>query len=153
MGTCFPQKSQPPLKVKVIFCVWGVASPLLANVYLHHLVVGFENRAEAERFFCCLSSMSRAAYSPLPLPSLRRTVWTFVRCPDYYARCRLLPPGQDQSIDPQSRFPDQRQISKVSSTTFRTQPPNLHPVPLMDMGFAVTCPLARHGMQQIRFLY
>src|SRR5260370_39343419 len=41
----------------------------------------------------------------------------------------------------------------VSSTAFRTQPPNLQPVPLMDMGFAVICPLARHRMPQIRFLY
>ena len=30
---------------------------------------------------------------------------------------------------------------------------NLQPVPLMDMGFAVLCPLARHRMPQIRFLY
>ena len=42
---------------------------------------------------------------------------------------------------------------EVSSTTFRTQPPNLQPVPLMDMGFAIICPLARHRMPQIRFLY
>jgi len=32
--------------------------------------------------------------------------------PDYYARCRLLPPGQDRSLDPQSGFPDKRQISR-----------------------------------------
>ena len=31
-------------------------------------------------FFCRLSSMSRAAYLPLSLPSLRRTVWAFIRC-------------------------------------------------------------------------
>jgi hypothetical protein len=42
---------------------------------------------------------------------------------------------------------------EVSSTAFRTQPPNLQPVPLLDMGFAVTCPLARHRMPQIPFLY
>ena len=42
---------------------------------------------------------------------------------------------------------------EVSSTAFRTQPPNLQPVPLMDMGFAVIGPLARHRMPQIRFLY
>jgi len=40
-----------------------------------------------------------------------------------------------------------------SSTAFRTQPPNLQPVPLMDMGFAIISPLARHRMPQIRFLY
>ena len=42
---------------------------------------------------------------------------------------------------------------EVSSTAFRTQPPNLQPVPLMDMGFAVIGQLARHRMPQIRFLY
>ena len=42
---------------------------------------------------------------------------------------------------------------EVISTAFRTQPPDLQPVPLMDMGFAVICPLARHRMPQIRFLY
>jgi hypothetical protein len=41
---------------------------------------------------------------------------------------------------------------EVSSTAFRTQPPDLQPVPLMDMGFAVICPLARHRMPLIRFL-
>ena len=54
----------------------------------------------------------------------------------------------------QSRFRDShRRSPEVSSTAFRTQPPNLQPVPLMDMGFAVICPLARHRMPQIRFLY
>ena len=34
-----------------------------------------------------------------------------------------------------------------------TQPPDLQPVPLMDMGFAIICLIARHRMPQIRFLY
>src|SRR5262249_27022325 len=42
---------------------------------------------------------------------------------------------------------------EVSSTAFRTQPPDLQPVPLMDMDFAINCPLVRHRMPQIRFLY
>ena len=42
---------------------------------------------------------------------------------------------------------------EVISTAFRTQPADLQPVPLMDMGFAVSCPLARHRMPLIRFLY
>ena len=42
---------------------------------------------------------------------------------------------------------------EVISTAFRTQPPNLQPVPLMDMDFAINCPLVRHGMPRIRFLY
>jgi hypothetical protein len=32
----------------------------------------------------------------------------------------------------------------ISSTAFLARPPNLPPVPLMDMGFAITCSLARH---------
>jgi hypothetical protein len=42
---------------------------------------------------------------------------------------------------------------EVSSTAFRTQPPNLQPVPLMDTGFVVIGRLARHRMPLIRFLY
>ena len=42
---------------------------------------------------------------------------------------------------------------EVSSTAFRTQPADLQPVPLMDMGFAVIRPLARHRMPLIRFLF
>jgi RNA-directed DNA polymerase len=74
--TRFPPKPQPPLKLEVTFCVRGVISPLLANVYLHYvfdlwaevwrekvgtgamivvryaddLVAGFQHRADAERF-------------------------------------------------------------------------------------------------------
>jgi hypothetical protein len=33
---------------------------------------------------------------------------------------------------------------EVSSTAFCAQPPDLPPVPLMDIGFAITCSLARH---------
>src|SRR5271157_4854427 len=42
---------------------------------------------------------------------------------------------------------------EVSSTAFRTQPADLQPVPLMDMGFAIIRPLARHRMPHIRFLF
>src|SRR5215469_9210789 len=41
---------------------------------------------------------------------------------------------------------------EVSSTTFHAQPPDLPPVCLMDLGFAVSGPLARHRRPQIRFL-
>jgi hypothetical protein len=40
-----------------------------------------------------------------------------------------------------------------ATTPFTTQAPNLQPVPLMDMGFAVIGQLARRRMPQIRFLY
>ncbi len=110
-------------------------------------------KASTSWFFCRLSPMSRAAYSPLPLPSLRRTVWAFIRC-------RTTTPAADfcrpLRMDPSSLSPDSGTNSRspeVSSTAFRTQPPDLQPAPLMDMGFAVICPLARHRMPLIRFLY
>ena len=46
-----------------------------------------------------------------------------------------------------------RRSPEVSSTAFDAQPPDLPPVPLMDMGFAVICPLARHRRPHIRFLF
>ena len=110
-------------------------------------------KANCSWFFCRLSSMSRAAYSPLPLPSLRRTVWAFIRC-------RTITPAADfcrpVRTDHSILSPDSRtngRSPEVSSPTFRTQPPNLHLASLMDMGFAVICPLARRPMPQIRFLY
>jgi len=42
---------------------------------------------------------------------------------------------------------------EVSSTAFRTQPPDLQPVPLMDMDFVVPSPLVRHCMPLIHFLF
>ncbi len=42
---------------------------------------------------------------------------------------------------------------EVSSTAFRTQPPNLQPAPLMDMDFVVIGQLVRRRMPLIRFLY
>jgi len=46
-----------------------------------------------------------------------------------------------------------RRSPEVSSTAFDAQPPDLPPVSLMDMGFAVVCPLARHRRPRIRFLF
>src|SRR2546427_13100186 len=46
-----------------------------------------------------------------------------------------------------------RRSPEVSSTAFSAQPPDLPPVRLMDMGFAVNCPLARHRRPHIRFLF
>src|SRR5580700_2874751 len=37
-----------------------------------------------------------------------------------------------------------RRSPEVSSTAFDAQPPDLPPVSLMDMGFAIISPLARH---------
>jgi hypothetical protein len=63
--------------------------------------------------------------------------------------CRQVREGHP-SLSPVSRT-DSRS-PEVSSTAFRTQPPNLHPAPSMDMGFAVISPLARRRMPHIRFL-
>jgi hypothetical protein len=41
---------------------------------------------------------------------------------------------------------------EVSSTAFRTPPPNLQPAPLMDRGLVVICPLAPRRLPLIRFL-
>src|ERR1700751_4992096 len=46
-----------------------------------------------------------------------------------------------------------RRSPKVSSTAFDAQPPDLPPVRLMDMGFAIIGPLARHRRPPIRFLF
>jgi hypothetical protein len=59
-------------------------------------------------------------------------------------------------MDRSSLSPDSGTNSRspeVSSTAFGAPPPDLQPVPLMDMDFAVTCPLVRHRMPLIRFLY
>ena len=41
---------------------------------------------------------------------------------------------------------------EVILTAFNAQPPNLQPVPLMDVDFAIFCPLVRRRMPHIRFL-
>src|SRR5256885_6488182 len=41
---------------------------------------------------------------------------------------------------------------EVSSLAFHAQPPDLPPVPLMDVGFAIIGSLARHRRPQIQFL-
>ena len=108
-------------------------------------------KANFSWFFCRLSLMSRAAYLPLHLTSLRRAVRAFtvrLLCPLLTSAARS---GDHSLLSPDSgtngRSPE------VSSTAFRAQPPDLQPVPLMDMDFAVICPLVRHRMPHIRFLF
>ena len=58
-------------------------------------------------------------------------------------------------MDYSTLSPDSETCSRspaISLATFNAQPPNLQPVPLMDMDFAVTCQLVRHRMPHIRFL-
>ena len=42
---------------------------------------------------------------------------------------------------------------QVSSTAFHAQPPDLPPVPWMDVGFAILCSLLRHRRPPIQFLF
>ena len=95
--------------------------------------------------------------------------WPRLRAAPYCSRSRFRPSSRRSGtnmpsadfcrpvrIDHSTLSPDSGtngRSPEVSSTAFRTQPPNLQPVPLMDMGFAVICPLARHRMPLIRFLY
>jgi hypothetical protein len=88
-----PPTASPGHLIKVTFCVQGESSPLLANIYLHHvfdlwahpwrrrhargkiilvryaddIVVGFEHKAEAERFLADLRArMARFALTLHP---------------------------------------------------------------------------------------
>jgi len=89
---------------------------------------------------------SRAAYLPLP------SVWAFAACvatmpaADF---CRTV------KVDRSTLSPDSGTCDRppeVNSTAFNAQPPNLQPAPLMDMDFAILCPLVRRRMPLIRFL-
>ena len=81
------------------------------------------------------------------------TVRAFIRCrtnmpsADFCCEIRASCDTLSHDSTTHNRSPE------VSSTAFRTQSPNLQPVPLMDMDFAVIGPLVRHRMPQIRFLY
>src|SRR4051794_1923032 len=63
--------------------------------------------------------------------------------------CKIKAPCDALSHDSMTRS----RSPEISSTAFRTQPPNLQPVPLMDMDFVVACQLVRPRMPLIRFLY
>jgi len=85
----------------------------------------------------------------LPTITVRAFIRSRTNMPSADFCCEIRAPCGALSHDSatHSRSPE------VSSTAFRTQPPDLQPVPLMDMGFAVIGQLARHRMPQIRFLY
>ena len=81
-------------------------------------------------------------------------------CPTHYGRRSATTPSADfcrpfrinRSILSRDSTTNGRS-PEVSSTAFRAQPPDLQPVPLMDMDFVIICSLVRHRMPQIRFLY
>ena len=110
-------------------------------------------KANTSWFFCRLSPLSRAPYSPLPLTCWRRAVRACgIRLPTLPSADFCRPVRIDHSTlsldsETNGRSPE------VSSTAFGAQPPDLQPVPLMDMGFALMGSLARHRMPLIRFLF
>jgi hypothetical protein len=54
---------------------------------------------------------------------------------------------------PSSEIGTRRRPPQVNSIAFAAPLPDLQPWPLMDMDFAVSCPLVRPGMPRIRFLF
>ncbi len=127
-------------------------------------------------FFCRCPLLSRATYLPFPLFPLRGTVRDFgprsrrglsVSPPFGLWSASISSPTACPTL-PSADFCDTirvnhftlshdsvtcRRSPKVSSTAFDAQPSDLPPVSLMDMGFAVMCPLARHRRPHIRFLF
>ena|SRR5580704_17843113 len=94
------------------------------------------------------TSSSRHFHQPLAGTVRALTAFAATTPSAYFCR----PARVDRSIlsldsETNSRSPE------VSSTAFRTQPPDLQPVLLMDMDFVVNCQLVQHRTPQIRFLY
>src|SRR6266404_1697831 len=115
--------------------------------------VSSTGKANTSWFFCRLSLTSRVAYSPLPLTCLRRTVRAFGSTLPTSPSADFCRPVRKNHFPLSLDSETNGRSPEVSSAAFRTQPPNLQPAPLMDMGFAVTCLLARRRMPLIRFLY
>ena len=73
------------------------------------------------------------------------TVWAFVACAtnmpaaDFYCGIKVPCDTFSHNSVTRSRSPE------VSSTAFRAPPPNLRFAPLMEMGFAITGPLAQRS--------
>src|SRR5688572_16562119 len=54
---------------------------------------------------------------------------------------------------PSPKFGTRRRSPQVSLIAFPAHPPDLQPWPLMEMDFAISCPLVRPRMPHIRFLF
>src|SRR5262250_2491966 len=115
-------------------------------------------KASTSWFFCRLSLLSRATYSPLPLTPcgdrsglrsflVSQAILATLPSADFCRPVRMNYFTLSLDSETNGRSPE------VNSTAFSAQPPDLQPAPLMDMGFAVICLLVRHRMPQIRFLY
>jgi len=71
----------------------------------------------------------------------------------YYASADFCPAVR-RPLDPLSRLGgDTEQISGVSSIAFGAQPPDLRFAPLMDMDFAISCPLVGAGASYPVFVH
>ena len=105
-------------------------------------------KARSIWFFCRLPPTSRKPYWPLLI------VWAFVRT------LRITTPSADfcaavrEPRDPLSGgSATRRRPPEVSLASFDARPPDLQPRRLMDMDFAVCCPLVPPRLPPIRFLY
>src|ERR1700687_3734126 len=109
-------------------------------------------KANTSWFFCRWSLMIRAAtrHSHQPLAGTVRAFIAFTTTTPSADFCRPVRINRS-TLSPESRT--NGRSPEVSSTAFRTQPPDLQPVPLMDMDFIVNCQLVPHRMPLIRFLY
>ena len=85
----------------------------------------------------------------LPAITVRAFTTRVASMPSADFCCEIKAPCDAFSHD----FATHSRSPEVSSTAFRTQPPNLQPAPLIDMGFAVIGQIAQRRMPQIRFLY
>src|SRR5260370_30870298 len=97
---------------------------------------------------CAAACRSSSPASYLPLPA----VWAFIvfttttPAADFCHTVRVNRSTLSHDSVTCNRSPE------VSSIAFHAQPLDLPPVPLMDVGFAIICSLARHPTPQIQFL-
>jgi len=167
-----------PARLSDVRCAISVSVPCSAAFGASLLLsAGKASTPCSGRFFCRCPLLSRAAYSPFPLFPLRGTVRAFGS--SFPARAYLVcsafrrwsasiaSPTASPTL-PSADFCDTvwmnrftlrhesvtcRRSPELSSTAFATQPPDLPPVSLMDMGFAILAPLAPHRRPRIRFLF
>ena len=95
-------------------------------------------KARLNWLFCRLARMRCTSYFPL------LTVRAFGPTPtmpsaDFCAAVSASPDALSPAVETRRRPP------AISSTAVRTRPPNLRSASLMDLGFAVFCPLARRS--------
>ena len=113
--------------------------------------VGFTSRVSIRCGFTalCLPKACRSRMASAIPPSRTQALLTLPIVRAFVARATTTPlltsarPSRRLTAplvtqDSQGRSP------VISSTAFHARPPDLPPVPLMDMGFAITCSLARH---------